>query len=93
MAAAGGTAAGTTSAPYARCCLRQNRAGLWETTSQSNNLSSTAIATTQFLRPTGLSTNGYFHGHLCEFLLDDGTVDDETTFTIEDWLATRYGLL
>lgn len=92
MAAAGRNAAGTTLSPYARFWLRQNRAGLWEATSQSSNLSSTAIAATQFLRSTGSSTNGYFHGHLYEFLIYDGTLDDETTFAIEDWLAVRYGL-
>jgi len=92
MAAAGRNAAGATSSANTRFWLRQNRIGLWEATSQSSNLSSTAIATTQFLRSTGLSTNGYFHGHLYEFLLYDGTLDDETTFAVEDWLAERYGL-
>jgi hypothetical protein len=37
--------------------------------------------------------NGAGHrAHLYEFLLYDGTLDDETTFAIEDWLAERYGL-
>jgi hypothetical protein len=30
--------------------------------------------------------------HLYEFLLYEGTLDDDTTFAIEDWLAARYGL-
>jgi hypothetical protein len=92
MAAAGRNAVGTTSSPYARFWLRQNRVGVWEVSSQASNLVSTAIAATQFLRSTGLTTSGYFHGHLYEFLLYDGTLDDETTFAIEDWLAERYGL-
>jgi hypothetical protein len=91
MAAAGRNAAGTTTSAYARYWLRQNRAGVWEVSSQGSNLVSTAIAATQFLRATGLATGGYFHGHLYEFLLYDGTLDDETTFAIEDGLATRYG--
>ena len=65
---------------------------MWEVSSQGSNLVRTAIAATQFLRSTGLATGGYFHGHLYEFLLYDGTLDAETTFAIEDWLATRYGL-
>jgi hypothetical protein len=92
MAAAGRNAAGTTSSPNARFWLRQNRAGLWESSLQSTNLVSTAITATQFLRSTGLATGGYFHGRLYEFLLYDGTLDNETTFAIEDWLAARYGL-
>lgn len=92
MAAAGRNAAGTTTSPYARFWLRQNRTGVWEVSSQGSNLVSTAIAATQFLRATGLATGGSFHGHLYEFLLYEGTLDDETTFAIEDWLAARYGL-
>jgi hypothetical protein len=92
MAAAGRNATGTTTSAYARFWLRQNRAGVWEASSQASNLVSTAITATQFLRATGLATGGYFHGHLYEFLLYDGTLDDETTFAIEDWLAARYGL-
>jgi hypothetical protein len=92
MAAAGRNAAGTASSPNVRFWLRQNRAGLWELASQTSNLVSTAITATQFLRSTGLATGGYFHGHLYELLLYDGTLDDETTFAIEDWLAARYGL-
>jgi hypothetical protein len=60
--------------------------------SQGSNLVSTAIAATQFLRATGLATGGYFHGRLYKFLLYDGTLDNETTFAIEDWLVARYGL-
>jgi hypothetical protein len=93
MAAAGRNAAGTTTSAYARFWLRQNRVGAWETSSQASNLVSTAIAATQFLRSTGLATGGYFHGHLYEFLLYEGTLDDATTFAIEDWLAARYGLV
>jgi hypothetical protein len=40
----------------------------------------------------GAGHGGYFHGHLYELLLYEGTLDDETTFAIEDWLAARYGL-
>ena len=92
MGAAGRNAAGTTSSPNVRFWVRQNRAGLWETFSQSNNLVSTAIATTQFMRSTGLSSGGYFHGRLYEFLLYEGTLDNATTFAIEDWLLARYAI-
>jgi hypothetical protein len=92
MAAAGRNAAGTTTSAYARFWLRQNRTGVWETSSQASNLVSTAVAATQFLRATGLATGGYFHGRLYELLLYAGTLDDATTFAIEDWLAARYGL-
>lgn len=92
MAAAGRNAAGTISSPNTRFWVRQNRAGLWEMTSQSSNLVSTAIASTQFLRSTGLSSGGYFHGRLYEFLLYQGTLNNTTTFAIEDWLAARYAV-
>lgn len=92
MAAAGRNAAGTTSSPNTRFWVRQNRSGLWETTSQSSNLVSTAIASTQFLRSTGLSSGGFFHGRLYEFLLYQGTLDNSTTFAVEDWLSARYAI-
>lgn len=92
MAAAGRNAAGTTSSPNTRFWVRQNRSGLWETTSQSSNLVSTAIASTQFLRSTGLTSGGFFHGRLYEFLLYQGTLDNSTTFAIEDWLSARYAI-
>ncbi|MCM2563779.1 hypothetical protein M8756_16770 [Lutimaribacter sp. EGI FJ00015] len=93
MAAAGRNASGDTNLPYANFWLRQNRIGLWIEDRQLSNLSSTALASTQFLRSSGFSSGGYFHGHLYEVLLYEGTLDDTTTFAIEDWLAQRYGLL
>lgn len=92
MAAAGRNAAGTTSSPYARFWVRQNRAGLFEATSQTSNINSSAIASTEFLRSSAISTGGFFHGRLYEFLLYAGTLDDEDTFAIEDWLAARYAI-
>jgi hypothetical protein len=92
MGASGRNAAGTTTSPASRMWVRQNRAGLWEDATQGSNLTSTAITTTQFLRNTGLASGGYFHGRLYEFLLYDGTLDNATTFAIEDFLAARYGI-
>jgi hypothetical protein len=92
MAAAGRNAAGTTSSGHVRYWVRQNRAGLWEAASQTSNLVSTAIASTQFLRSTGVSTGGLFHGRLYEFLFYEGTLDDAATFAIEDWLMARYAI-
>jgi hypothetical protein len=92
MGTNGRNAEGTTSATGSRLWLRQNRSGLWEEVSQASNLSSTAISTTQFLRNTGLTSGGYFHGHLYEFLLYAGTLDNATTFAIEDFLSARYGI-
>ena len=91
MAAVGRNAAGASTTPHTRLWLRQNREDIFAETSQSASLTSTAIASTQFLRSTGLAA-GHFHGHLYEFLLYDGTLDTPTTFAIEDWLMARYGL-
>ena len=94
MCAAGRSAkAGFTTFPGNRLWIRQNRVGVWEGDSISGNLVSTAIATTQFLRCTGLSTDGHFHGRLHEILMFDGTLDEETTFAVEDWLAAAHGLM
>ena len=75
---------------HTRLWLRQNRQDIFAADSQTASLTSTAIASTQFLRCTGISTNGYFDGRIFEFLLYDGVLDDATTFAIEDWLAARY---
>jgi hypothetical protein len=92
MAAIGRNAAGLTSSPSTRLWVRQNRMGLFETASETQSLTSTAISATQFLRSSGISTGGFFDGHLYEFLLYNGVLDDATTFAIEDWLMARYGL-
>ncbi len=92
MAAAGRNAAGTTSSPNTRFWVRQNRVGLWVDAFQSTNLISTAIASTQFLRSTGVSSGGLFHGRLYEFLFYEGTLDNASTFAIEDWLMARYAI-
>ncbi|MGY6696037.1 MAG: hypothetical protein ACXIUW_08430 [Roseinatronobacter sp.] len=91
MAAVGRNAAGVSTNPHTRFWMRQNRQTVFAETSQSSGLTSTAIASTEFLRSTGLG-EGYFSGHLYEFLLYDGTLDTPTTFAIEDWLMARYGL-
>lgn len=92
MGAIGRNAAGATSSPHTRLWLRQNRQDIFAAASQTASLTSTAIASTQFLRCTGISTNGYFDGKIFEFLLYDGVLDDATTFAIEDWLAARYAI-
>lgn len=90
--AVGHNAGGETSAPFRRLWLRQNRIGLFTDDAQLSNLPSGELASTQFLRSSGFASGGYFHGHLYEFLLYEGTLDDATTFAIEDWLMARYGL-
>ena len=52
------------------------------------------MATTQFLRCTGLGVAplGNFNGRLYEFQLYEGTLSDATTFAIENFLASKYGL-
>jgi hypothetical protein len=92
MAAAGRNSVGTTSSPNTRFWLRQNRASIYAQNQELSNLVTTAITATQFLRNTGISPAGYFEGRLYEFLLYDGTLDDATTFAIENWLALRYGI-
>jgi hypothetical protein len=92
MGALGRNSAGLTGTAYTRLWVRQNRANIFTTASQTNTLVSDAIAATQFLRSTGISPAGYFDGRIYEFLLYSGTLDDATTFAIEDWLAARYGI-
>jgi hypothetical protein len=92
MAAIGRNAAGITDAPTTRLWIRQNRAGVYEADAQTSTVATTAISATQFLRSTGLSGAPSFDGHLYEFLLYDGVLDNATTFAIEDWLMARYGL-
>ena len=92
MAAVGRSADGSTSGPFRRFWMRQNRVDLVTSASLVQNLPSPTIASTEFLRSSGLSGGGYFDGHLYEFLLYEGTLDDATTFAIEDWLMARYGL-
>jgi hypothetical protein len=92
MAAIGRNAAGVTSTPAVRLWLRQNGINVWDADFQSSNLVSTAIAATQFLRNTSLTPDGFFHGRLYEFLLYGGTLDNQTTFAVEDFLADKYGI-
>ena len=93
MTTIGRNAAGTTSTPAARLWLRQNGVNIFEAVSQASNLPSTAIAATQFLRSSGIADPaGYFHGHLYELLLYDGTLDDATTFAIESFLGAKYAI-
>lgn len=94
MATVGRNAAGSTTTPYARFWLRQNRSNIFSDTSQTTNPNSSAIAATQFLRCTGLGAAplGNFNGRIYEFLLYEGTLNDATTFAIEGFLASKYGL-
>lgn len=93
MAAAGRNADGTTSSPYSRFWIRQNETDVYTDPTQGTNQDSSAGATTEFLRCTSLSSNGYFNGRLYEFLYYDGTLDDTTTFAIEDYLMAKYGIV
>lgn len=92
MAVIGRNAEGTTSSPYARLWIRQNKIGIFTANANSSNLNSSEITSTQFLRSTGLSGDGYFDGHLYEFILIDGTLTDEETFAIEAYLNEKYDL-
>jgi hypothetical protein len=92
MATVGRNAAGTTSSPHTRLWVRQNGANLWDADSQTSSLTSTAITSTQFLRNSGLSNNGHLDGRLYEFLLYEGTLDNDTTFAVEGFLASKYGI-
>lgn len=94
MATVGRSASGATTTPYARFWVRQNRANIFAAESQTTNPSSSAIGATQFLRSTGLGAAplGNFNGRLYEFLLYEGTLTDATTFAIEGFLASKYGL-
>ena len=94
MATVGRSALGATSNPYSRFWLRQNKINIFSAETQSTNASSSAVATTQFLRCTGLggAPLGNFNGRLYEFLLYEGTLSDATTFAIENFLASKYGL-
>lgn len=93
MGAAGRSADGGTSNEYARFWVRQNGTDIFNQSTQTTNAVSTAIASTQFLRCTGIAeTGGYFQGRLYEFLLYQGTLDDATTFAIEAFLAEKYAI-
>jgi hypothetical protein len=92
MGAMGRNAAGTTSTAYTRMWLRQNRSNIFAATSQISSLPTDAVSATQFLRSSGIASGGYFDGRIYEFLLYEGTLNDATTFAIEDWLAVRYGI-
>jgi hypothetical protein len=92
MAAAGRNSAGATDSPATRFWVRQNRANIYTVASEVNSLGTDTINSTQFLRSTGILSGAYFQGRLYEFLLYDGTLDDATTFAIENWLALRYGI-
>lgn len=94
MAVVGRSALGATTTPYARFWLRQNRLNIFSAETQTSNPSTSAIGATQFLRCTGLGAAplGNFNGRLYEFLLYEGTLNDATTFAIETFLASKYGL-
>jgi len=93
MGAVGRNAAGDTSNDYTRFWIRQNGTNIFSESSQTSNATSTAIASTEFLRCTGITeTGGYFQGRLYEVLLYQGTLDDPTTFAVESFLAEKYGL-
>ncbi len=94
MATIGRNAAGTTSTAVARLWVRQNGTDIFSASQQASNLDSNAIAATQFLRSSGIADPaGYFHGHLYEMLLYDGTLDNATTFAIESFLANKYAIV
>jgi hypothetical protein len=71
------------SATRRHCCR-----ALFADASQSCNLVNTAIASTQFLRNTGIE-GGYFQGRLYEFLFYQGVLTDIETLAIENYLADR----
>lgn len=93
MATIGRNAAGTTSTPAVRLWVRQNGIDIFDVAQQASNLPATAIAATEFLRSSGIADPaGYFHGHLYEMLLFDGTLDNATTFAIESFLGAKYAI-
>lgn len=59
--------------------------------SSSTNAITTAITQTQFLRNTGLSTDGYFNGRIYEVFLYDGVLPRAQWGVIEDYLMSKYG--
>jgi hypothetical protein len=94
MAAAGRNSSGTTSSPHTRFWLRRNKQDIYTGASETSSVTSTAIGSTQFLRNTGITgSDGFFEGHLYEFLLYDGTLSDADTFAIENWLSSKYGII
>lgn len=91
MGAKGRNKAGRTNNPFAQYWLRQNEVDLYAESLMSTNNDSSAIASTQFLRCSVLSTGGYFNGEIYEFLLYEGTLNDADTYAIEEHLAVKYG--
>jgi hypothetical protein len=91
MIAGGRNADGLTTTPHSRFWFRQNQVSILTTSSIPQNEITTAIAATQFLRNTALTSGGFFGGHIYEFLLYDGTMSNEQTFAVEDFLAEKYG--
>lgn len=91
MGAWGRNAAGSTG-NIAQKWVRQNRVNIFSATSQTTAPDGTALSAAQFLRSSGISSGGFFHGQLYEFILYTGVLSDADTFAIEAWLAARYGL-
>lgn len=92
MATCGRNAAGTTGAAYMYFWMRQNGTGLFDAAFELTNADPSAVASTEFLRCSGLPGGGYFDGHLYELLFYDGVLDDAETHAIETYLAGRYGI-
>lgn len=92
FATMGRSASGLTSSPANRMWLRVNSYNIFADDAQEAGLITTAISTTQFLRNTALSNDGYFDGHLYEFLFYNGVLADQTIFDIENYLLTKYAI-
>lgn len=74
---------------YNRLYYRQN--GVSGTINISQNAPNAELSAYQFLRSTGLTTEGYFDGHLYEILIYDGVVDPPMWGIIERYLMNKYG--
>lgn len=89
----GRNANGNPANPYARAWMRQNGADIYSDVSQTGSVTTTAITDFQFLRAAGAFTgDGYFNGHLYEFMLFDRTLNNDQVAHIEELLADKYGI-
>lgn len=88
----GRSASGLTSSPAARLWHRVNGFNLFADDWQDMGIDGTEITATQFLRNTGVDGDGYFDGHLYEFLFYEGTLTNEVIFAIENYLLTKYAI-
>lgn len=88
----GRSASGLTTSPAGRLWHRVNGFNVFADDFQSTGVTTTEITSTQFLRNTALDSDGFFDGHLYEFLFYNGVLSNETIFAIENYLLTKYAI-